>query len=60
LLGAISGGAAGWLTALQAGVEGAMAWWAIGTLTVLGGAFGYRYGRKVVGATASAFLEADD
>ena len=60
LLGAISGGTAGWLTALLAGVEGVMAWRAVSALIVLGAAFGYRYGRKVVGATVSAFLEADD
>lgn len=57
-LGAVSGGVAGWLTVLLAGVSGALPWWIIGGLSALGAAFGYRYGRRVVAATFKALAEA--
>lgn len=59
-LGAGSGGVAGWLCVLLAGVDGALAWWIIGGLAGLGAVFGYRYGRGVAKATFKALYEADD
>ena len=58
ILGAGSGGAAGWLAALLAGVDGMLLWWIMGGLAALGAAFGYRYGRGVVKATFKALGEA--
>jgi hypothetical protein len=57
-LGAASGGVAGWLTVLLAGVSGALSWWIIGGISALGAAFGYRYGRRVIAATFKALAEA--
>jgi len=57
-LGAASGGVAGWLTVLFAGVSGALPLWIIGGLSALGAGFGYRYGRRVVAATFEALAEA--
>ena len=57
-LGAASGGVAGWLTTLLAGVDGIWPTWIIAVLAVLGAVFGYRYGRSVVVATFKALNEA--
>jgi hypothetical protein len=59
VLGAVSGGVVGWLTAWQGDVHGGFFWWVITGLAVLAAAFGYRYGRGVVKATFKAFGEAD-
>ena len=57
-LGAVSGGVAGWLAVLFAGVSGALPWWIIGALSALGAVFGYRFGRRVVAATFEALIDA--
>jgi len=60
VLGAGSGGTAGWLAAVLAGVDGILLWWIMGGLAALGAAFGYRYGRGVVKATFKALGDAAD
>ncbi len=57
VLGAISGGATGWLSVLIGGVHGAMRWEVVAGLAALAAALGYRYGRSVVLATVAAFVE---
>jgi len=59
-LGAVSGGVAGWLSVLLAGVDGVLPGWIIGGLAALGAGFGYRYGRGVAKATFTALYEAAD
>jgi len=50
-LGVVSGGAAGWIAVLVAGVHGSIQWWLIAGIAVLAAALGYRFGRGVVAAT---------
>ena len=58
-LGAASGGTVAWLTMLLAAPPFAAAWLVV-PLALLGAGFGFYYGRRVVRATAQAFLEAAD
>ena len=59
-LGAVSGGAAGWLAALIGDVHGVMHWWVAAGLAAIVAALGYRYGRSVIQAIFMAFAEAGD
>ena len=57
-LGAVSGGAAGWLATALGDVHGDMRLWMMFGLATLAAVLGYRYGRSVVVAIFSAFSEA--
>ena len=56
-LGVVSGGAAGWIAVLVAGVHGSMQWWLIAGITSLAAALGYRFGRGVVAATFLSLVQ---
>jgi hypothetical protein len=58
VLGAVSGGVAGWLAALVGGAHGVMLWSVVAGLAALAAVFGYRHGYSVVGAIVAAFTEA--
>lgn len=56
-LGALSGGAAGWLAVLVGDIHGTWHWWIIAGLAALAAALGYRFGRGVVAATLVSLIE---
>ena len=56
-LGVVSGGAAGWIAVLVAGVHGNLQWWLIASMAALAAALGYRFGRGVVAATFLSLIQ---
>ena len=56
-LGVVSGGAAGWIAVLVAGVHGSMRWGLIAGIAALAAALGYRFGRGVVAATFLSLMQ---